>query len=160
MPARVAAKAVCYAASSSQIFRFSTVLAENFSSKTNVNFRTVNPYHVHRSITIAYRASNCDKIFQNVSRGFHTSGTLDMATKRFIPGKSHESTTKLRGKLFDDSDNVQENLDALTTTQLSLQEDTQTKVDESFQLYPDETTADQLFNGIKLVITSFCSNTI
>ena len=72
-----------------------------------------------------------------------------MATKRFIPGKSHESPTKLRGQLYDDSDNVQENLDALTTTQLALPEDAETKVDESFQLYPDETTGDQLFNGIK-----------
>ena len=62
--------------------------------------------------------------------------------------------TKLRGKIFDESDNVKENIDALEAASLEADagiRELETIVDEGFQLYPDETTGDTLFNGIKYV---------
>ena len=48
------------------------------------------------------------------------------------------SPSDLRGKLIDGSDNIEENFEALTEA-----------VQEEFQIFPDETTSEKLFNGIK-----------
>ena len=48
------------------------------------------------------------------------------------------SPSDLRGKLIDGSDNIEENFEALSEA-----------VQEEFQIFPDETTSDKLFNGIK-----------
>ena len=56
-----------------------------------------------------------------------------------ILGKSKgPSPTDLRGKLVDESDNVEETLGALSEA-----------VQEEFQVFPDETTSEKTFNGIK-----------
>ena len=52
--------------------------------------------------------------------------------------KGAPSPNELRGKIVDESDNVEENIDALTTA-----------MTDRFQLFPDETTSNQIFNGIK-----------
>ena len=46
----------------------------------------------------------------------------------------------MRGKLVDESGNVSENIEALAEA---------TEENSEFQLYPDETTAEKLYNGIK-----------
>ena len=48
------------------------------------------------------------------------------------------SPSDLRGKLVDESDNVEENFEALSSA-----------IMEEFQIFPDETTSEKLFNGIK-----------
>ena len=136
--------------------RISRVLPKDLSLEKNVNFRSVMPFH-HNCAAITHHGNNHTP--ENVTRGLYTSsGPLNR--ERFIADKV--STVKLRGKIYDESDNIQENLDALTSTQLAadateaIQEDIKKKdEEESFQLYPDETTADRLFNGIKLVTTHF-----
>jgi small subunit ribosomal protein S11 len=74
-----------------------------------------------------------------------SSSSVNQADVRYVPGRGKgPSPTKLRGRLIDGSDDSNSNIDALTTATLSQE----VEVDD-FQLYPDENTADKLFNGIK-----------
>ena len=100
-----------------------------------------------------YTSSKYDYPHNLINRGFHTSGPVSRV-QRYIVGKTKGvSPTDLRGKLYDESDNVKENLDALETVALSSEATEQQLAnisqEDSFQIYPDETTSDTLFNGIR-----------
>lgn len=91
------------------------------------------------------------KPFQTLpSNQIHTSNTLD-AVRDFKPGAGRRvilgltpnySPSKLRGPIYDESDNTKDTLSALESAH-DLEEI------EGDSLYPDETTADKLFDGIK-----------
>ena len=87
-------------------------------------------------------------------RGLCTSAAM-LARNVFNFRESKGATpNKLRGPIFDESDNVKENIDALEAVSLEANagiRELDTISDDSFQLYPDETTGDTLFNGIKYV---------
>ena len=87
------------------------------------------------------------RLGENAFRPFSTSKTnLDeesTPTKvRYKAGLTAPTPAKLRGKMVDDSDDVALNIGALG------EEISQGKA-SGFQRFPDETTADTLFNGIK-----------
>jgi len=86
----------------------------------------------------------------------HSSSTLNENTgrHRIILGETKGITsTKLRGPMIDESDNITENLGALEAASLAAEanEDLAQELEskDNFQLYPDETTGDTLFNGVK-----------
>ena len=88
----------------------------------------------------------------------HSSSTLNENTgrHRIILGETKGITsTKLRGPMIDESDNITENLGALEAASLAAEanEDLAQELEskDNFQLYPDETTGDTLFNGVKYV---------
>ena len=88
-----------------------------------------------------------------VERGLYTSATM-RERRLWVMGESKVSPTKLRGNLYDDSVNIEENVGALEAASLRTdvsERELDTISEEMFQLYPDETTADTLFNGIKYV---------
>ena len=73
-----------------------------------------------------------------------STSCANLATRKFIMGTSKESTTKLRGKTIDESDDVTVNLDALVGMSQDMEEGV-----TAFNPIPDEMTPDKLFNGIR-----------
>ncbi len=73
------------------------------------------------------------------------------------------TTSKLRSQSMDSSKDVEGNIEALSTASLIADAEAEEGVDkgspreEKFQLYPDENTAERLFNGIKYKDLPFIS---
>ena len=87
-------------------------------------------------------------------RGLYTSATMPARWVFKMGDTKGVTPTKLRGQIYDESDNQKENINALEAVSLEADagiRELETKSDDNFQLYPDETTGDTLFNGIKYV---------
>ena len=110
-----------------------------------------------RSASFRQNYETCQEKYtvkSSCGRGFHTSVILNHRSARIVLGETKGvSPSKLRGQIFDESDNVKENLDALESASLAAETNKsqhQTIADEDeFQLYPDETTGDTFFKGLK-----------
>ena len=110
---------------------------------------------IHPSVSF----NKCYKLLDNQSKfvgftakEFKTYIKLDSggtSKTRVILGKTKGVTaTGLRGDIYDESQNVSENLSALESASLDA-EASESLYDDTYQIYPDETTGDRLFNGIK-----------
>ena len=84
----------------------------------------------------------------------HTSSALQVNTfkpgagRRVIIGETKGFTpSAMRGPMYDESDNTGETLSALESAHVAEQANENEII--GADLYPDETTADKIFNGIK-----------
>ena len=144
---------------SNQGFRKSDVHSSCFShlNTNNIESNKWNIRRLHASVGPLYMASETSDRPPGMEEP-----TLETVGPQPAKGSGHRlfklgargvSPTRLRGKEYDESDNIQDNVDALATAHLfegiQPQQQFEEQEEEDFQLYPDETTADALFNGIK-----------